>query len=600
MRINTAPFTLNRKLSMGKKILLSYIFLILIPACLLMLFYYKRSSVIIEREVTNSILQVLKQTEMNISYKLDGIENVSDMLCMNNVLYTYLGQDEVDTPMGQKIDEGIELLKILRAAQNSKDIYKIRLFMRSEKFYAGELNNLFPLDMIQKESWYNEVIDNNGRILWRNTQYERYISQESLHIISCMRMLRHPDKYDELVGILSVDVPEQNICDILSRIDVTDKQNIYVTDRAGVILSCNDKSKLGSNFLQEHQAFTGQSAGEGIFKIGSGSSSAYVIYTSVERNGWKIVAQIPVEEISKGNNAFNSISGVVMILISLLIFMLALFLFAAFLTEGMNKRIKSLIRSMEKEGIESIGEGQPVGEEDITLLEKNFDTMVRTVKRLTEESFQARLHEREAELKALQAQINPHFLYNTLDMINWMAVRRNAEDISEMIDSLAKYFRYSLNKGKDIVSISDEIELARVYLAIQKKRLGSVFSVSCTLAEEVGMYPIPKLILQPIIENALIHGIQEKSDGQGVITIEASKEDHDILLSISDNGVGMTEEKLESLLKAETRNHYKSYGLFNINERMKLFSGNEYGIRIFSAPGEGTTVQVRLKAVKNP
>lgn len=599
MRIYTLFLELNNRLSMKKKIFLSYIFLILIPACLMMFFYYRKSADIIEKGVTNSILQALKQTEMNISYKLEVVENVSNMLTMNENLYTFLGRDELNTPMGQKIDDANELLKIIRAAQDNKYIYKIRLFMGSDRLYSGELNNLFPLDMIQKEDWYNGVIDNNGRIFWRNTRYERYINDEYVNVISCMRMLRHPDKYDELAGVLSVDLPEQFIYEIISKVDVTDKQNIYVTDKNGTIISCYDKGKLRSVFLQEHEVFTGKNSGEGIFKVGNGVNSDYIIYKTVEKNGWKVVAQVPVEEISKSNDTFSSVSGIIFIIVSLIIFMLALFLFAAFLTEGMNKRIKSLIHNMEMKGIKSIGEGRPDSEGDIYKLEENFNTLAGTVKRLTEESFQARLNEREAELKALQAQINPHFLYNTLDMINWMAVRRNAEDISEMIDSLAKYFRYSLNKGRDIVSISDEIELARAYLAIQKKRFGNVFTVSYTIDEEVGQYLIPKLILQPIIENALIHGIQEKSEGYGLIDIEAIKKDADIIITVSDNGAGITEEKLGGLLKTTGPNNYKSYGLFNINERIRLFSGNEDGIDIFSVYGEGTRVSVKLKAVKN-
>lgn len=587
---------LNHNLSIKKKIALSYIFLILIPVCLMMGFYYTKTSSILEKGITNSVLQALKQTEINISYKFAVVENLSDVLFMNNDLHTYLSRDDENTSIGQKIDDSNELNKIITGGQSSKDIYRVRLFVDSKKLYSGELINFFPLDLINKEDWYKKVVENNGRTFWRNTSRESVTKNNYADVISCMRMLRHKDRYDQLVGVLAVDIQEKDIYGIISENNVTDRQNIFIMDSDGIIISHYDKSRIGTAFFDNSEVNGRFGSEEGIFKLGGNSDAAYIIYKGIAKTGWMIVSYIPVSEINKSNDVFNSVSGVIVIIISLIVFMLALFLFAAFLTEGMNKRIRSLVHTIEKEGIGSI-EGYAASEGDMNKLEKSFEVMVKTVKELAEESFIARLNVREAELKALQAQINPHFLYNTLDMINWMAIRRNAEDISETIDSLTRYFRYSLSKGKDIVSISDELELAKAYLSIQKKRFGDIFSVEFHVGKDVKQFKIPKLIIQPVIENAILHGIQERDDKNGLIKILAEKNRDDIIISVKDNGIGIKEEKLRDLLKDGMQSGNGSYGLYNINERIRLFCGDEYGIGITSTEGEGTTVIIRLRAI---
>jgi two-component system, sensor histidine kinase YesM len=588
---------LNRKLSMKKKIFLSYIFLILIPACLLMYFYYQNTSSIIEKGVTNSILQALKQTEINISYRLEAVENVSNILFMNKDFHTYLGQDDENSPIGQVIDNWKNMNRIIAGAQDNKDIFKIRVFVSSNKLYSGELDNFLPLSSIQNKEWYSGVIENNGRIFWRDTTLERYLHNEYMNVISCMRMMRNPEKYDDLAGILSVDIQESYIYEIISKIDITGRQNIFIVDGEGKIISCYDKDKLGSEFPNS-LATVISADNEGTFKVKNNNKEVYVIHKGIAKTDWKIVAQIPAEEIRKNNRTFSNISGIIMIISTLIVFMLALFLFAAFLTEGIHRRVRTLIYTMEKEGMESITDSYPSSDGDIYKLEKSFDTMIKTVKRLTEESLKAKLHEREAELKALQAQINPHFLYNTLDIVNWMAIRRGVEDIRIMVDSIAKYFRYSLSRGRDVVRICDEIELVEVYQDIQKKRFGDIFTVNFNVDDEAKQYHIPKLTLQPLVENAILHGILEKNDSGGKITIEAKKNGDDISIIISDNGIGIKSEIIEGLLKGDNLNGNNSYGLYNVNERIKLFSsGDKYGVFISSIEGEGTTVEVKLKAI---
>lgn len=589
-----------KKLSITKKGILLYIFLILIPACALMYFYYLRTSSVLEKEVTNSTLQALNQAEINISYRLDNIRKISNTIFMNSKLHDFLSRDNDD--MIQQIEDAKELRNIVESAQSNADVFKVRLFVENSKILSGEDINFFSLDDIKKKDWYKDLANENGGIYWKSTYNERFLGQDDTNVISCARMLRNPRNYDEQIGALVIDVSEKYLYDILSGIELTHKESIYILDNEGKVVSYSDKSKIGTGIFNDNDLKLLQGTTEGIFEVGKGASRSFVIHKTLKTTGWKLVATMPVSEITGRSNVFNNVAGVVVIIITLIIFMLAVFLIFAFLAESMTKRIKQLVSIMRKDGIENLDESINIRDGDINVLEKSVDSMMQTVHNLMKESYQAKMHEREAQLKALQAQINPHFLYNTLDTINWMAIRINAEDISQMVDSLAKYFRLSLNKGRDIVTVADELSLAQVYLEIQKMRFVDSFTVEFDVEDEVKQYCMPKLVLQPIIENALLHGIQKKRDRKGSLKIEARKLDKDILLIVIDDGVGMEPEKAESLLsgnlqQSEPNSKGSSYGLYNVNERIKLFSGEGYGIRIITEKDKGTRVEIKLKGV---
>jgi two-component system sensor histidine kinase YesM len=253
-------------------------------------------------------------------------------------------------------------------------------------------------------------------------------------------------------------------------------------------------------------------------------------------------------------------------------------------------------------GIQSLEERVSHAEGDPNLLEQSVDHLIHRVNELMQETYQSKVQEREAQLRALQAQINPHFLYNTLDTINWIAIGHNVPDISQMIGGLAQYFRLSLNKGRDLVSVSDELMLAKVYLEIQQTRFPKSFSFKFDVEDGLEQFEIPKLTLQPIVENALLHGIRKSKWKTGTIRIQAKIVDADIVLSVTDDGIGMEQETAQSLLTEPRHVGHSdgagsSYGLYNVNERIKLFTDNKYGLEIQSHPGEGTTVTVRYRPI---
>jgi two-component system sensor histidine kinase YesM len=284
-----------------------------------------------------------------------------------------------------------------------------------------------------------------------------------------------------------------------------------------------------------------------------------------------------------------------------MLFLTLMFVLLSFIIRGINRRLQHIIATIHREGVEWM-EGSPAPDGDFIMLESSVDRLILRAKMLMEQTYRAQMLEREAQLRALQAQINPHFLYNTLDTINWIAIGRNATDISRMIEGLAKYFRLSLSKGRDVVSVADEITLARVYLDIQQTRFPSSFQYETEVEDGLDNYVMPKLILQPIVENALLHGIHETKTKCGIIRITVKRIDDELLLTVCDDGLGMEEGKVKQLLagphiESELDGVGSSYGLYNVNERIRMYSGDQYGLSIISSLGKGTTVTLRLKAV---
>jgi two-component system sensor histidine kinase YesM len=592
----TFSLRLLKRISISKKILLLYVVIILIPSCIAMYIYYEKSSSIMENEVTHTILQTIKQAEVNISFRLDNVKDISNIMFMNNTLQAYLMRSPGDDTLDSQIKDTMELKDVIYSMQNKADIHRIKVFIDNNKIHSGEQVNFFSINDISNKVWYKNIIEENGRIYWKSTYLERYINEDtSRYVISCARLLRNPTNYDNIMGILVIDVLEESFYNILSQIDLSSKGDLFIIDENGIVVSHKDKNKIGHKLLIDDEMKVVKDYDEGVYKSQEGENDKFLIYKKIELTNWKIITSIPREEVVKNTLRFNNLSTFIMIIAIMIAFMFVIFLIFAFAAEEITGHIKKLVNTMEEEGIESFNNDTRNYKGDMYRLEKSVNSIIKRLKVLMEESYISKVREREAQLKALQAQINPHFLYNTLDTINWMAIRRKADDISFMLDSLAKYFRLSLNQGKDVVSISDEINLAKAYLDIQKMRFINSFEAVFDIEEEVKQYSMPKLTLQPIIENALLHGIQNKESQKGIIIIQANKVGEDIYFRVKDDGIGMSNEKVQQLLACTKENIGNSYGLYNVNQRLRLFSGESYGLIINSEEGKGTTIEIKVK-----
>ncbi|CAN7287204.1 sensor histidine kinase [Paenibacillus sp. LjRoot153] len=590
--------------------LIAYVVLIIIPASIFLYAYSQRYSHILEEEVTRSMLQTLKQAEINLDHQLDSLRDTSNSLFLNPKLIQYLSNS---TPLNEQIDALKELRYLIDNGQTNTNVFRFRLYVDEKKLFSHEKINFFPIETLMTRPWYEEVKYASGHLVWTGVYQEKFINlEDDKFIFSGIRLLRDPDHYDSISGFLSLDVEAKTLENIVASISLNKDQRVFIVAPDGSIVFHSDKSLLGTKLESKAVLEAIAVNKEGVSQIVENENQQYVVYTTIDATGWKLVAEVPKKGINSRAASLNQFSSVATLTGVTILFLILVFILVAFIVRGMNRRVQTVIKAIKREGVAGLEERSVTPDGDFNLLEKSVDHLIHRVKDLMEETYRSKVQEREAQLRALQAQINPHFLYNTLDTINWIAIGHKAHDISQMIDGLARYFRLSLNKGKDVVTVTDELELAKVYLEIQQTRFPKSFEFAFELAgkdesdeaPKVGLILesclIPKLTLQPIVENALLHGIRKAKGKTGKITIRAYIDGDDLLLSVSDDGIGMDPDFAQTLLTEprpamRTDGSGSSYGLYNVNERIRLFSGEDYGLNIQSQLGEGTTITARFK-----
>lgn len=290
--------------------------------------------------------------------------------------------------------------------------------------------------------------------------------------------------------------------------------------------------------------------------------------------------------------------AVMIIILSILVMVFA----NQFVAVRVVQPLKNLEDSLKGIGVDqeymSVGQEPQIyigGSPEIQHLGETIRSMVEQLRKLTDDIVREQEEKRKSELDALQSQINPHFLYNTLDSIMWMVESEQYEDAISMVQALGRLFRISLSKGKNIITVGDELQHARSYLDIQKYRYKNKFTSYFEVEEGIEKYKTIKLIIQPLIENAIYYGM-EYMDGDGEIYIRAYTKGEDLFVEVEDNGPGMPSEQVEHLLTDGTRSRSKGsgIGIKNVHQRIQLYFGREYGLKIVSEPDEGTMVQIHL------
>lgn len=315
-----------------------------------------------------------------------------------------------------------------------------------------------------------------------------------------------------------------------------------------------------------------------------------VIYTTqkVPNSTWRVVGVSYIDETV--NESFWQMTRVVLLASALIL--VAAFVVAYVLSRSLSRPLQQLENAMEafEQNADGFVFNAITGTREVEELSDSFHHMVGRIQRLMTAVREEEVALRKTELKALQAQINPHFLYNTLSMMNWMAIRSNQMDISKVTLALSTFYRTALSKGEDMVTVENCIRNMEAYLEIQLTMHDNNFTVEWETDPEIKNEKMPKLLLQPVVENAIEHGIDEKEEGDKKISLSFKGVGDDVVITVRDNGMGMEQEKAETLVAYQA----KGYGLKNVNDRIRLLYGEGYGIRIFSAPGEGTNVVMRF------
>lgn len=406
------------------------------------------------------------------------------------------------------------------------------------------------------------------------------------------------ETYLVIVGSKSYD---QSGIDLM----LNDAENV-INQLEGLTRGSENEARLNSvkRYLENLRTYSARIKGnlnkENLYEenIQIWENDVQIVTTLVEDSVFEYI-YYDIKEIERERDEYNSrvYMLILIALAAMIIIMISIGIFSYYIPRSISRPIMKITEVTNKvaSGDLSVRSDVFEGEETI-MLSTSLNTMIEKINELLSQVTREQIRLRKAEFELLQSQINPHFLYNTLDAIMWLAESGEKEKVVQTVGSLSDFFRASLNQGRDIVSIKEDIGHVRSYLEIQQIRYQDILDYEINVPEEVLPYSIPKITIQPLVENALYHGIKNKR-GKGKITITGKKCDDCVYIFVTDNGKGITEERLKEVLN-NINNRQESekttYGLYNVNERIRLDFGPEYGINIDSSYAEGTTVSVKL------
>ena len=412
-------------------------------------------------------------------------------------------------------------------------------------------------------------------------------------VISLSRAVEVTDEGKATQALLLINLNYMYFEEIFSNVNLGNGGYVYLTSDRGDIIWHPKQNEIYSGRFKEDNKYAA-TLKDGITVENLRGKNITLNVRTIGYTGWKLVGVTPSAALGVDGIKFRFF---VLFVADLFLFLLSMI--NAFISDKISNPIKSLdgsVREIESGNLDV--EIVPSGSYEVEHLGKSIKNMLGRIKVLMSDLVAEHNAKRKSEFDTLQSQINPHFLYNTLDIIVWMIENENSDKAVNIVTALAKFFRISLSKGKNIITVKDEVEHVRNYLMIQNMRFKNRFEYSIEVDKKVLSYSSLKLMLQPLVENAIYHGM-EFMDGDGEIDVKVFKEDDSLYFTITDNGLGMSEDMVETLLSKDFVPSKKGSGIGvkNVNERIKLYFGSEYGLKVESEPDEGTKITIHLPAV---
>lgn len=582
------------KLKLLQKFLLSYFLLIALPLVILFTYTYNTMSKIIEQNANFSTEQAFKQTYNFMNYKLFRIFDISNILATDNSIISILKNDPSNYSLAKQIEDMSNLRAFLSSFQNNEDVCNISLYVKDAFIYASENSSLYSINYIKNAKWVNLINSKNYRFLWCPSQYLESDYEKSTKFLALTKTIKNPDNFSENIGYLRVNFRKDMIEDILKKANTVNGSFTYIENSEGLVVAASDNEGV---VKYKVNLATIKKLSDSDFNTSTLSMDGdkWIVMSSLlDKTDWYMVTMVPYKTILSSVTVQRTYLSLIVIAVGSLSLILAYYF-----SNNINKRISKVVNGMKSVHVDNLDKFiENDSTDELGELIDNYNYMINRMSLLIEEQYKYGKEVKNAELKALQAQINPHFLYNTLDMINWMSYKGLNEEIRVAVKSLAKFYKLSLNKGKAIVSLKDEINHASLYILLQNMRYDNRISLVCEIPEELMKYTIPKITLQPIIENSILHGILSKPNASGTITIKAFSENNILYLEVIDDGVGIEPSKLKEIQQGTLCSSKGSgYGLKNIDQRFKLSYGEQFGINFRSELNIGTTVQILLPAI---
>lgn len=550
------------------KLAIIYSMFCFLPVMLLFwLSFLQMRSIIGDKEKMN-LQSYLQQSVSSMDRTLDGYNSLSDYIAFDRTLAEVFSM-EYGTPyeqyeqLTQKVDPILRSSSYFHGGMQRITIYTDNGMVKHDTTVA-------PVSEIEETDWYQKTLEHPGLNWFVNYQEKTLFSARKLSF-SGVR---------EGVNILYMDVDYQKLFTPYAETLISEC-GLYITDQEGKLVFEE------SRFSGKNQSYD-LTYSEFLEQRNRGSTDYTILCEESNTTGWTVWLYQPVGLAGEAMRPIGVMAGVT-ILICIFAAVLAYFITSG-MVSGRIERLTCLMQEVQEGSMD-----MQVGSDDrdeIGMIYRGFGSMMKRIRTLINEVYLGKITQKEAELKALQAQINPHFLYNTLSLINWKALAAGEEDISRMTLAMSTFYRTALNRGRNVLQVEAELSNTRAYLEIQSMLHDGDFDYEIEVQPEILQCESLNLILQPLVENAIHHGIEEKTDGRGKISVRGWKEDNCVWFMVEDNGVGMEQKVADKILTMES----KGYGVRNVDERIRLCYGEKYAMKVESVVGKGTKMTIHFPA----
>ena len=527
-----------------------------------------------ENNYRQSLSNALEQAALNVNDRMGSAVSAMRYMMYSNAMTTAVAIQEENITMSYQLQEIKDLRALVQSALAEKGTVLVRVYMNNFKLLTREGINFFPLDEVES------FPASTGAMEWQplHRVATKFFDQE---VISLRAALTNSYRYGEIGVVLVIDQTPERYQEILDAFALPDDSAaIALTDESGAPFLIGGTDRPDAALLTQAAV---EKRSSGVIRSSAGEEMVY-LNMPLEYAGWRLCLYTPRSSLLAGDGAFQSFMPFLYMGILLLVLLFCMLLFVFVYTRKMHQYIRHVNQTIQATG--DVQNHRPAGLKDLFDLDGNISELLETIDTLTKRNYESQLRERSANLRMLQAQINPHFLYNTLDTIHWMSLRENAPGVAEMLEKLAQYFRLSLSRGQSIVSFQTEIQITKAYLELCGCHAARPFEVEWQIDESCLNAEIPKMTLQPLVENALIHGVycrKEKEPGQIIIT--AQRQDAHIELTIANDGPPLAQDEPIA---------FSSFGLTNVEERLDLLSKGDYSIELKNWGSRGVCVTIQL------
>ena len=550
------------------KLAIFYSLFCFLPVMLLFLLSFLQMRSIIDDKEKLNLQSYLQQSVSSMDRTLDGYNSLSDYIAFDRTLAEAFSM-EYGTPyeqyeqLTQKVDPILRSSSYFHGGMQRITIYTDNGMVKHDTTVA-------PVSEIEETDWYQKTLEHPGLNWFVNYPEKTLFSARKLAFSGAR----------EGVNILYMDVDYQKLFTPYAETLISEC-GLYITDQEGKLVFEESRfSGKNQNYDLTYSEFLEQRD--------RGSADYTILCEQSNTTGWTVWLYQPVGLAGESMRPIGVMAGVT-ILICIFAAVLAYFITSG-MVSGRIERLTCLMQEVQEGSMD-----MQVGSDDrdeIGMLYRGFGSMMKRIRTLINEVYLSKITQKEAELKALQAQINPHFLYNTLSLINWKALAAGEEDISRMTLAMSAFYRTALNRGRNVLQVEAELSNTRAYLEIQSMLHDGDFDYEIEVQPEILQCESLNLILQPLVENAIHHGIEEKTDGRGKISVRGWKEDNCVWFMVEDNGVGMEQKVADKILTMES----KGYGVRNVDERIRLCYGEKYAMKVESVVGKGTKMTIHFPA----